>query len=333
MSRMSAAWSNHRKEVVMNLAKYLSCFLVIFLSLGVLSVHAKPHWIQDGGDSPLLRYDWLAVSAANDSAAWAAGESGKYAIKRFGSIFGGNWIGDELPSYDPSGIEDYRLNDVFVLPTSPGHVWIVGEKVDPDTSDNHKGVVIYTRNGGDDWYWVYPLEDDEVVPLTPLYAVCFADTAHGYIAAGNGIVLKTTNGGVDWTKTGSSPGSESDCFVDIWTPSGSGDTVWVVSDNSAVIAKSTNGGVSWTQCQTSDFDRTYDIPDLGSPYDGKLANFDHAYCCSNSRAIALSHGKVARSTDNGESWSVDSIMRSPIWFEAGDYYLGAVCFLQAWMGS
>jgi hypothetical protein len=307
------------------------CSIILLILLGVSRICANPFWSLDDWNTMSGQFEWLAVSAPNDSVAWAVGTDGRHAMKRTGSTFDGTWEEVDLPDYEPNPVS-WCLNDVFVLPANPNYVWVVGEKRDSWAANNHKGVVLYTVNAGTDWSFKFPLEaiDQGVDSLTPFYTVCFASEYKGYIGAGNGVVLRSIDGGYSWDKVFASPGSRSDCFVDTWTPCpGTGDTVWVVGDNNSVIAKSTNGGGSWTQCQTDQFNRTYDIPDLSGPYQGKLANFDVALSSYQNGAIALSHGRAARTTNAGATWTVDSLEPRSSWFEACDYGLGDTLFLVA----
>jgi len=300
----------------------LPIVIVLVFTLTPLVGVAKPFWHVDDWNMRAGICDWFAGSAATAARAWATGYDGHSATKRTGPTFGGDWTDKSLPVSS-----ECRLNDVFVLPTDTSYVWIVGED-----KSSHSGFVVYTQDDGDNWTKVEPLANGTEW-LSPFYAVCFADEGLGYIGAGNGIILKTVDGGANWTRLdGTGTWSVADCFVDIWTNPGAGDTVWAVSDNNSEIVQSTNGGSNWSLYAGSNLDTTYNIPGVGYQ-PGRFVTFDVSFPLADSGAIALSHGKVAKSTDFGSNWSVSNLELAPSWFEACDYGSNDTLYLAGQWGT
>jgi hypothetical protein len=286
-----------------------SILALVALALAPLGAASNPFWHLDQiNTNPAGSCNWFAVSAASEARVWAVGRKGDRAFMTSGpTFFDYDWVDKILPiSYRD------RLHDVFVLPADTAYVWVVAE----DTV-HHTGVIAYTHDGGANWYTSDPLGGFPD-SLSPFYAVCFANKDRGYIAAGNGIILKTDDGGEHWTRR-DGPWSEAECFWDIWTNPGSGDSLLVVSDNNSQIATSTDGGANWSLYTGNALNTTYSIPGLGAQHPGKFVTSDISLSTGRQGAIALSHGRIAKTTDFGGNWNVSALESSPTWFEACDY--------------
>jgi hypothetical protein len=111
----------------MNRVRLTTTFVSVTVLLTLVQVSGASFWVHDAWNS--YQCDWFSVSTANDSVAWAVGEEAKRAFERSGSPFSeGTWSTHNLDDYDGSYTNRYRLNDVFVLPSDPSRVWIVGER-------------------------------------------------------------------------------------------------------------------------------------------------------------------------------------------------------------
>ncbi len=120
--------------------------------------------------------------------------------------------------------------------------------------------------------------------------IAFINTLTGWVNHHSGKVYKTTNGGIDWLlifNDSSYYFSNKLTFLNELTG-------WSGLTNG--ICKTTNGGVSWTKLN---------IPSMsGISFPGiSIVNSNLVYVCGNSQGIP----KIAKSTDNGNTWSVTSI--------------------------
>ncbi|MFQ5906221.1 MAG: hypothetical protein ACE5JA_06575, partial [bacterium] len=145
-------------------------------------------------------------------------------------------------------------------------------------------------------------------PSTPLYDVCLSGHTCAWVAAGNGLVIRTEDGGKSWRTFDVL--SFSDHFQSIWAMDA--ERAWTCSDNSAGIAKTEDGGARWQTYEP--FPTSYPLPELdpGQHYSRVAAalwaaSFDTAY-------VALSEGRIGRTTDGGETWAVLSVAPGNVWF-------------------
>ncbi|MFA5011758.1 MAG: T9SS type A sorting domain-containing protein [Ignavibacteria bacterium] len=120
--------------------------------------------------------------------------------------------------------------------------------------------------------------------------IAFINTLTGWVNHHSGKVYKTTNGGIDWIlifNDSSYYFSNKLSFLNELTG-------WSGLTNG--LCKTTNGGVSWTK---------QNIPSMsGISFPGiSVVNSNLVYVCGNSQGIP----KIAKTTDNGTTWSVTSI--------------------------
>ncbi len=182
--------------------------------------------------------------------------------------------------------------------------WIVGEKnTEPG---RHIGIILTTMDAGQNWQDAYPLQPPQHPP-TPFYDVHFLDASVGWVAGGDGYVLSTRDAGQHWDVH--SLGTFCDHSQGVWAENEL--RAWACGDNSGTVAKTEDGGANWDARKP--FDKQYIFPDLGLR-DCKRANaalwashFDTVF-------VALSEGKVGRTTDGGAHWEVLSVRGTGTWF-------------------
>ncbi len=265
-----------------------------------------PWWVKDNSMSGRFR----GISVINDSLVWVVGENGAV-YKRTGGVHSHQWssvIIDVIPQ------TNYHFNDVCFVDAL--HGWIVGEKrSDPN---KYEGVVIWTNNGGINWH--LPVSTPAFPLPSPFLKVKMANVSRGYISCGNSIILKTVDGGASWSRTQSDPWNDprniENWYNGLWVDPNNPNNLWVSGDAFGVASKSTNGGLTWTTYQPSAFDwPDYQFqPPTGTPYGTKLANFDIDFADVNHGMVALSFGRIGKTTDGGATWTVHQYEPNPTWF-------------------
>lgn len=286
-----------------------------------------PWWVMDH-TNPGTNLKFRGICVINDSLAWVVGEA-SHVWERTGNKHSHNWV---RRTNLPLGYDDYHFNDVCFVGADTG--WIVGEyKHSAGIHDTlkYRGVVYKTTDGGGDWIDVTPTQ--AAVPLpTPFLKVRFANQNEGYISCGNGIVLKTGDGGATWSRC-KTPWNTKDS-ISVWynglglDPSSS-QNLWVSGDAFGIISKSTDGGANWTAYQPDVFKQSYSFPSgTQTPYDPRLANFDMLFTSSSNGRVALSYGKIGKTTNSGSTWDTIRYEPQATWFYditkdiGGDYFTG-----------
>jgi len=147
--------------------------------------------------------------------------------------------------------------------------------------------------------------------------VRFANVDYGYISCGNGIVLKTTNSGTNWSKTSSDPWNDTN-NTSVWYGGlglVDGNNLWVSGDAFGIISKSTDAGANWTAYQPDVFKQSYSFPTgTQTPHDPRLANFDMLFTSSSNGRLALSYGKIGKTTNSGSTWDTIRYEPQATWF-------------------
>lgn len=130
----------------------------------------------DGGDSWEKQFDYggWAMSFVSNSEAWAVADSWLAHMTD-----GNTWVEQAIPRPSPfSSITPY-FSDVLFLDADNG--WIVG-------GINNNAHVVYTPNGGLDWY------SQNIPHDTRLTAVDFINVTHGWAVGNGGYIYHTTKG-------------------------------------------------------------------------------------------------------------------------------------------
>jgi photosystem II stability/assembly factor-like uncharacterized protein len=258
-----------------------------------------------------MSYKYRGICVINDSLVWVVGESGRV-WKRTDGIHSHNWV--QLTNL-PSEYTDYHLNDVCFVDADKG--WIVGEKkVEPN---KYQGVIYYTPNDGANWFDQTGNVSPPLPLPTPFLKVRMVQVGpdyHGYIACGNGVVLKTDDGGATWSRC-KTPWNTKDS-ISVWYDGlglVDGSNLWVSGDAFGVVSKSTDAGANWTAYQPDVFKQNYTFPSgTVTPYDTRLANLDAQFTNTNTGCIALSYGKIGKTTNAGTTWDTIRYEPNPVWF-------------------
>jgi len=297
--------------------------------IGLLSLFAEvtnlfgPLWVADG----ISNLNFRGICVINDALVWVVGENGKV-YKRTGGVHSHQWV-----SKAPPGAANYHFNDVCFV--NPLQGWIVGEKrSDPD---KYKGVIFYTPDSGHTWIDQTGNVSPPLSLPTPFLKVKMVQVGaqyHGYITCGNGTILATINGGQDWVRrptpwdNPAKPGdSISVWYNGLWVDPANPQNLWVSGDAFGLICKSNDGGQTWTSYQPSVFNQSYAFPETtGIPYGTKLAVFDVDFANPNVGYIALSYGKIGKTTNGGATWTVHQYEPQPTWFYDVAKGRGDTCF-------
>ncbi|MBS4028007.1 MAG: T9SS type A sorting domain-containing protein [Ignavibacteriales bacterium] len=224
-----------------------------------------------------------------------------------------------------------NVNTIFFTDSLTG--WIGGYTNLP----GNNGVIRKTTDGG--FSWTQQMFPDS----NSIFKIKFLNSSTGFAVGGNGLILKTTNGGTDWIKKNSptSSGIGSVFFLDnqngwacgtqtIIKTTDQGENWTLLTTDSTVIAitdisfgsltsgwcvglygkhiKTTDGGSSWIPTSFPSSDRSW----YGIQY------------LSPSIAVAVGGGKIARTTNAGESWDI-------VWVQSGDQ-LNSVSFANSEIG-
>ena len=145
-----------------------------------------------------------------------------------------------------------------------------GQGVTKTVPDGHGGLVTTT--------WQQPCPQGNTIR-----DICFVDGGHGWAVGDHGTILRTTDGGESWqAQESGTTRSLLDCsFVNRLHG-------WV--EGSKVLLRTTDGGATWTSTHApprkGDSDNIWGV---ATPSDGVVI-------------VCTGHGRVWRSTDNGESW-------------------------------
>jgi photosystem II stability/assembly factor-like uncharacterized protein len=167
------------------------------------------------------------------------------------------------------------LESIFFTDANTG--FAVGTATDV-TLTNIYGVFLKTTNGGSTWTKKY------FGPLSSwgLSSVFFTDANNGYVS-GIHCFLKTTDGGLNWIDTIHSPGNVYSLF---FINSNIG---YLTAD--AAIYKTNDAGKTWTF--------NYESPYVGSITHIYFPNINTGYAIGD-------HSLILKTTDAGNSWSVQS---------------------------
>ena len=245
---------------------------------------------------------WGLTSPAPDTL-WVVGVGG---VIRRSDDGGANW------SPQTSGTT-YPLYGVHFLSTSEG--WAVGDL----------GKILHTTNGGTNW------NPQTNANTNRLYSVQFVSADSGWACGRTGTILRTTNGGGTWSPT-TTPTTQrlyDLCFVDRLNG-------WAVGWYGTIL-HSTNGGASWTAQTSPGITHLYGV-DFTSATEGWIAGWSGSvlhttdagahwtavsvpssadfYAIDFSDALhgwVVGAGVVLRTTDGGQTWTVQSELLAGSW--------------------
>jgi photosystem II stability/assembly factor-like uncharacterized protein len=261
-------------------------------------------WVRDN-EWGQRNHIYHGICVVSDSIVWVVGENGQV-WKRTNGLHSHQWTQVSI-----TGASAYHLNGVcFVGSTG----WIVGEKnADPN---KYRGIVYKTTDGGTNWDSIIPLPSPPNLP-TPFLEAQMVDVSEGYISCGNGMVLKTNDAGASWSRTTTDPWSDIN-NISVWYGGLhviDSTNLWVSGDAYGVVSKSTNGGATWTAYLPDEFKQSYTFPQgTQTPHDPRLANFDAHFSNMNNGVVALSYGKIGKTTNGGTSWDTVRYEPQPTWF-------------------
>ena len=249
-----------------------------------------------------------AVSAVNDSIAWASGNHGTCLRT---TDCGKTWLPVKIPgadSLDFRDIEAFSEQRAFVLSIGPGE----------------KSRIYRTTDGGAVWKLQYVAQDPRVF----LDEFAFWDGEHG-IAVGDEIeghlfLLHTIDGGEHWTRIPPAKIPQALPGEGAFAASGSGITVdgdrivWIGTGvKTARVLRSVDGGETWTVATTPIWHETESSGIFSVAfYDsqtGIVVGGDYKQENSPTR-------NVARTIDGGRTWSVPEA-NPPSGFRSGVIYL------------
>lgn len=201
------------------------------------------------------------------------------------------------------------------------HGWAVG----------HDALILATRDGGATWSRQY----DDLAEESPLLDVWFKDSQHGYAVGAYGMVLETRDGGQDWQRIDEELGNEDAFHLNaIQAVNDSG--IFIVGEM-GVMFRSKDWGTSWESLEgpyngslfgilagsqpdqllvyglrghifkSTDFADSWqaiEVQTEGGPLQYGLAG---GAVMDNGDLLIVGHGgTLLRSTDAGESFSVES---------------------------
>ncbi|GEM_PF-6559772 len=202
-----------------------------------------------------------------------------------------------------------NIKDIAFAPGSSTTAWLV----------TNSGTIVRTDDGGVTW----PRQSSGTT--TPLNAVSFVDSSHGWVAGGTndnatGIILRTTNGGSTWSAV--TP-SAAPTLLDIFFINST--TGWAVG-TSGKIYSTTDAGSTWS---------AQSVTGLTG---GELAalTLNGISLSSTTGIIVGSSGTIIKSTDTGATWTKrtsavgieSTILNSPVGQLKGVYLATADI---AWM--
>ncbi len=128
---------------------------------------------EDGGETweEQFEYGGWAMSFVSDTEAWAVADTWLAHM-----IDGETWVEQGIPRSSPFSVVTPYFSDILFLDSV--HGWLVGSEPE----------VIYTPNGGRDWYTQDFPHDNRVM------AVDFINITHGWAVGHGGYIYRTTQG-------------------------------------------------------------------------------------------------------------------------------------------
>lgn len=184
--------------------------------------------------------------------------------------------------------------------------------------------ILKTTNGGVNWTTVYTSATNYIINIGGI------DAQNVMGSWSNGTLVRTTNGGINWTETPNSilPFAYNISFLN--------STTGFASGGEGKAARTTNGGTTWDSINTpamgwaifqikpvsaaeiyavGDPSALYKSTDLGSTWIGMPITVPNVYPyiwysvdkAGSNLVISGDYGLVAKSTDNGTSWTTTNI--------------------------
>lgn len=210
----------------------------------------------------------------NENVGWVVGEHG-----RILKTYDGGWTW-----FVQNSGTTRRLNAVFAL--SLTEVWAAGAQTSPSDSET----LLYTNNGGQDWYSV-------ATPGPPkdLNSIFFIDAANGWAAGDNGKILFYN--GTAWTEQLSPVSRKLNSIVFLDDNIG-----WAVGEGGTVLS-TTNGGGSWV---AEDEPTNKHLNAVWFVEHGSSGPEDD-YGWAVGEKVGPNQSTILKSTDGGDSWELKEI--------------------------
>lgn len=182
------------------------------------------------------------------------------------------------------------LTSVFF--TDPDNGWAAG----------HDGVILQTRDGGQNWLQVYAAPEDE----QPILDLWFRDPEFGYAVGAYGLFLKTEDGGASWEPVDFDPATlaAAEAGADVPTTEATGEEPAAIDFHLNQIAGSASGRI-FVAAEAGNLYRSDDGGQswlsLPSPYEG---SFYGTLPLDQGVVLAFGlRGHLFRSADGGNSWT------------------------------
>lgn len=264
----------------------------------LISINGGTNWAR------FITYPYLAMDIKSPTRAFAGGGVGDGQIYKYtgGSL-------DNLPAFlsifrtEGQGQNilppDYYITDVAEIDQQL--VWAVAaaSTLEEDLPLDHKIIVLRSEDGGQNWE-SFPVDEAPGRISLNIFAfdknkvwITTSDFGNG---AGAGL-FESRNGGLDWEEKLSHPAGNA------WIHFYDDDHGITISNDR--MAKTTDGGQNWTVQNTiPTFSEEGVYPEVRSIFSG-----DNGYAIQNNSIwFGTNHGKIYKSTDRGETWSVQQVL-------------------------
>jgi len=218
---------------------------------------------------------WLTcVKTVNQEIAWAGGDSGIVIRTTNG---GNSWIRVGKGTLGTSE----RLNTIDAIDSTTAFV------VTPFYSSSETSIY-RTSDGGNTWTKVFSQTGGYIHNLHMLTSI--KGIAYGEPVGGKWTILQTLNGGISWDRIGTEPIPDSLEYGSSYNSLNVLDTNTYMFLSNTKVYRTTDAGITWT---------THNTP----------LTFLDMWINSNGAGVATTNvaGKVAQTTDNGETWTIGTI--------------------------